>query len=138
MAGRLIVYLLDTNIWLERFLEQDRADVVRRFLDAIPPEELFLTDFSFHSIGLILTRLKRFDILLRFVEDIFLEAGVTLIHLPPDDTPQILHVLQSSRLDFDDAYQYVAAEKHNLTLISFDTDFDHTQRGRMTPDALLR
>ena len=37
------MYLVDTNIWLERLLEQDRADVVRRFLDAIPPEHLFLT-----------------------------------------------------------------------------------------------
>lgn len=32
-------------------------------------------------------------------------------------------------LDFDDAYQYVAAQKTNLSLISFDTDFDHTERG---------
>jgi len=36
-------------------------------------------------------------------------------------------------LDFDDAYQYTAAEKYNLTLLSFDTDFDRTARGRKTP-----
>jgi hypothetical protein len=36
-------------------------------------------------------------------------------------------------LDFDDAYQYTAAEKHNLILLSFDTDFDRTSRGRKTP-----
>ena len=42
------------------------------------------------------------------------------------------------RLDFDDAYQYVAAEKYGLTLVSFDADFDRTKPGRKTPDEVLR
>jgi predicted nucleic acid-binding protein len=42
------------------------------------------------------------------------------------------------RLDFDDAYQYVAAEKYGLTLVSFDADFDQTKLGRKTPDDVLR
>nr|HID14904.1 PIN domain-containing protein [Anaerolineae bacterium] len=41
------------------------------------------------------------------------------------------------RLDFDDAYQYVAAEEYGLTLVSFDTDFDRTERGRKTPAQVL-
>lgn len=41
-------------------------------------------------------------------------------------------------LDFDDAYQYVAAEKYTLTLISFDTDFDRTERGKKTPGEIKR
>lgn len=40
-------------------------------------------------------------------------------------------------LDFDDAYQYAVAEKHNLTLVSFDKDFDRTERGRKTPAEIL-
>ncbi|MDH7486504.1 MAG: hypothetical protein QHJ81_09555 [Anaerolineae bacterium] len=28
---------------------------------------------------------------------------------------------------------YVAAEKYKLTLVSFDSDFDRTERGRRTP-----
>jgi predicted nucleic acid-binding protein len=36
-------------------------------------------------------------------------------------------------LDFDDAYQYLAAVKYDLTLVSFDSDFDRTERGRRTP-----
>ena len=36
-------------------------------------------------------------------------------------------------LDFDDAYQYVAAEKNDLTIVSFDKDFDRTERGRVPP-----
>ncbi|MFZ8805855.1 MAG: PIN domain-containing protein [Candidatus Calescibacterium sp.] len=40
-------------------------------------------------------------------------------------------------LDFDDAYQYVVAEKYNLTIISFDSDFDRTELGRKTPREIL-
>jgi hypothetical protein len=36
-------------------------------------------------------------------------------------------------VDTNIAYQYTAAEKYNLTLLSFDTDFDRTARGRKTP-----
>ena len=41
--------------------------------------------------------------------------------------------LEQSHLDFDDAYQYAAAEKYNLALISFDGDFDRPERGRKAP-----
>jgi len=33
-------------------------------------------------------------------------------------------------LDFDDAYQYALAVKYDLTIVSFDSDFDRTTRGR--------
>jgi len=42
-----------------------------------------------------------------------------------------------SRLDFDDAYQYVTAEKFNLTIVSYDIDFDKTELGRKTPKEIL-
>jgi len=40
-------------------------------------------------------------------------------------------------LDFDDAYQYAAAEKYILTLVSYDRDFDGTELGRTTPAKVL-
>lgn len=45
--------------------------------------------------------------------------------------------MQQYRLDFDDAYQYTVAEKHDLTIVSFDHDFDRTPRGRRTPADIL-
>jgi len=36
-------------------------------------------------------------------------------------------------LDFDDAYQYVAADANNLKLVSLDHDFDRIPAGRMHP-----
>jgi predicted nucleic acid-binding protein len=57
--------------------------------------------------------------------------------LEPDDLRRLLGVRRRYNLDFDDAYQYVAAEKHDLTLVSFDADFDRTELGRKTPAQIL-
>jgi hypothetical protein len=53
------MYLVDTNIWLERLLEQERSEEVRQFLERISTDHLLITDFSFHSIGVIFHRLKQ-------------------------------------------------------------------------------
>ena len=45
--------------------------------------------------------------------------------------------MQGFGLDFDDAYQYTATEKYGLTIVSFDSDFDRTERGRRTPGEML-
>jgi predicted nucleic acid-binding protein len=130
------VYLIDTNIWLERFLDQARGEEVKHFLDRVPPERLFITDFAFHSIGVVLSKLNRKDALLRFVQDAFIEGAVSLIHLDPEDIQVVVRMMEQFNLDFDDAYQYSAAEKYNLTTISFDSDFDRTPQGRKTPSEI--
>jgi predicted nucleic acid-binding protein len=132
------MYLVDTNVWLERFLGQTRADEVRLFLDTTFSEQLFMTDFAFHSIAVILTRLDRKEALLRFVQDAFVDGAAGLVRLEVEDTEEILRVMERFHLDFDDAYQYLAAEKYDLTLVSFDSDFDHTERGRKAPSEVSR
>jgi len=52
------MYLVDTNVWLERILAQEREEEVGRFLSHVPSEFLHLTDFSFHSVSISLTRHK--------------------------------------------------------------------------------
>jgi hypothetical protein len=132
------MFLVDTNVWLERLLDQDRSAEVGDFLDRLPSEYLFMTDFALHSIGVVLTRLNQPETLSRFVQDTFVDGAVVLIHLQPEDTEYILQTIQAFNLDFDDAYQYVSAEKYNLTLISFDSDFDHTVRGKKTPGEVMQ
>jgi len=132
------MYLIDTNVWLERLLDQVRSEEVSHFLDHTPSERLFITDFAFHSIGVVMSRLNQVEALLRFVKDAFIDGAVGLIHLEPGDTERLVRAIEQFDLDFDDAYQYVAAEKHNLALVSFDSDFDHTERGRKTPAGVLQ
>jgi len=134
----LNLYLVDTNVWIERLLEQERSLEVKNFLDNIPSKNLFMTDFAFHSIAIILLKLDKAEELVKFVNDAFIEASVSLVHLEAGDIQDIISVVKKFNLDFDDAYQYVAAEKYNLILVSFDSDFDGTDIGRKTPSEILK
>ena len=132
------MYLVDTNVWLERLLNQDKSDEVGQFLKQVSARYLSVTDFTFHSICVVLTRLGRSDVLLDFVQDVFAESAVNLVSLKPEQTVAVIDEIKKYKLDFDDAYQYVAAEENGLTLISFDTDFDRTDKGKKTPAEVLR
>lgn len=131
------MYLVDTNIWLERLLGQSKSDEVGRFLGQIPSDQLFISDFAFHSICVILTRLKAKAILLDFVQDVFVNGSVTLISVKPEETHKLTDAMDKYSLDFDDAYQYVAAELNGLVIVSFDRDLDKTAKGRKTPEEIL-
>ena len=48
-----MTYLVDTNIFLEILLSQERKDDCKSFLDE-NVGSLFISDFSLHSIGVIL------------------------------------------------------------------------------------
>jgi hypothetical protein len=130
------MYLVDTNIWLERLLDQAHAEEVGRFLAKTPPAQMFLTDFAFHSLGVVLSRFQRPEVFLRFVKDVLEDAAVGLVRLEPRDMVSVAGASAKYRLDFDDAYQYAAARKHGLTIVSLDADFDRTDLGRKAPGAL--
>jgi predicted nucleic acid-binding protein len=131
------LYLVDTNVWLERLLDQARSEEVGQFLDRTAPEHLFITDFAFHSIAVVLIRLNRREALLRFVKDAFIDGAIGLLRLEPEDMERVVRVIERFNLDFDDAYHYATAEKLGLDLISFDSDFNRTERGRKSPGETL-
>lgn len=131
------MYLLDTNIWLERLLGQEQAKIVGDLLDQLPTEEICMTDFTMHSIGVICSRLKQGAVFAKFVQDVLIDGGVLVVSLPPAAMQRVEVVMNSYDLDFDDAYQYVAAEREQATVVSFDKDFDKTTRGRQTPGQVL-
>ena len=83
------MYLVDTNVWIERLLDQERAEEVKRFLDSVSSDQLSITDFSFHSIGVILSRLNRHEGLLRFVQDTLIKMERYVYFA---SVPQILSV----------------------------------------------
>jgi len=56
------MFLLDTNIWLERLLDRRHSHTVGKMLDETPTNELSLTDFSLYTIGLILCSMKKEEI----------------------------------------------------------------------------
>jgi hypothetical protein len=131
------LYLLDTNIFLELLLNQKESGSVRALLSTKNPEELGISDLAFHSIGIILYQKNAQHLFSDFIEDLFGDGGIIVFALGSDDMKRLEHVSLSFRLDFDDAYQYVVAEKFDLALVSFDADFDRTDRKRPTPADIL-
>ena len=134
---RGLVYLLDTNIWLERLLGQAQAMIVSDLLDTLTTDEICMTDFTLHSIGVICNRLKQPAVFTKFVQDVLIDGGVWVVSVPPEAMLRVATSINSFNLDFDDAYQYVAAEREQATIISFDKDFDKTPQGRQTPEQVL-
>jgi len=69
------VYLLDTNIWPERLLAQAQSEVVGQLLDAVTTDQLLMSDFTLHSIGVILGRLEEGAVFTQFVQDVLVDGG---------------------------------------------------------------
>jgi len=100
--------------------------------------EFFITDYSLHSIGLLLFRKKRHEAFRAFVEDVLLNGGIGLLSLYSDDMEAVVSAYQKYDLDFDDAYQYAVAARYDLVLVSFDSDFQWTDKGHKTPSEILK
>jgi predicted nucleic acid-binding protein len=132
------MYLLDTNIFLEFLLNQEKADDVQRLLLEVPPEHLHLSEFTLDSIGVILFRRDMHAVFLKAIDDLILVGGLQLMRLCPDDLQKLIQAAREFGLDYDDAYQYALAEKYNLILVSLDSDFDRTKRGRAVSAEILQ
>ena len=126
------MYLLDTNIILELLLDQENADEVEQFLRNISPQSLHLSEFSLYSLGVILIRRNMHNLFVQSIDDLLITGGIRQVRLELEDIPNLVNISQRFNLDFDDAYQYVAAEKYDLIIVSFDRDFDRTERGKRT------
>lgn len=74
-----MTFLVDTNVFLEILLSQDKKEHCKMFLDD-NIGILNITDFSFHSIGVILFRYAKEDIFQKFIEDVI--PNIQLISLP--------------------------------------------------------
>ncbi|NWF92174.1 MAG: type II toxin-antitoxin system VapC family toxin [Syntrophaceae bacterium] len=128
--------LIDTNIFLEVLLGQTNEREVRSLLEKIGEHQFFLSDYSLHSIGLLLFRRNQHEIFGQFLREMISNA-VIIVSLSLNEIGSIIEVAKRFNLDFDDAYQYLAAEIYGLTLISFDSDFDRTERGRKLPSQIM-
>jgi uncharacterized protein len=120
MDGRR--YLIDTNVFIEILLEQvKKADCQKFIYDNFA--EITISQFSLHSIALICYRKKSFDLFNIFLNDIV--AHIPLITL---SIPELLSIRNFiTILDYDDAYQLITAQTHQLEITTLDTDFKKVQ-----------
>lgn len=114
------MFLTDTNIFLEILLKQAKSEVWKEFLEA-NNQELAITDFSLHSIGVILFKKNHEDLFLKLISDTL--TKVRLISLPEDGYDQVVRNREKFGLDFDDSYQFSVCKNYGYTLVTFDQDF---------------
>jgi hypothetical protein len=130
--------LVDTNIFLEMLLDQEKAAEAASLLDNEGGHTLFISDFTIHSIGLLLFRHKRQEAFSHFINDVLFVSGLTPVSLGLEEMPFVVASSRNYRLDFDDAYQYALSARMGLTVVSYDGDFDRTDRTRKTPAGILK
>ena len=69
------------------------------------------------------------------MKDVIIKTGITVIRLDPEEVLALAEVSKRFHLDFDDAYQYAVAQKYGLQIMSFDADFDRTEKGCKIPES---
>lgn len=114
------MYLVDTNIFLEILLKQAKSQKCKDFLDQ-NVSDLSITDFSLHSIGVILFKQNEDDLFLKFLNDTL--PKVNLTSLPKEQYKEVLANRKKQKLDFDDAYQYSVCKYYGFKLATMDQDF---------------
>lgn len=112
------MYLVDTNIFLEILLAQEKSRECKNFLSN-NATCLYLTDFSLHSIGVILFRYNKKDVFQDFYNDI--SPIIPIITLR--EYGLILDISSKFNLDFDDSYQCSVAKENEMTIVTMDKDF---------------
>ena len=113
-------FLFDTNIFLEVLLGQEKKESCKKLLTEFKGK-IFLSEFSVHSIGVILFKQKKLKFFDDFISDIANNGEI--ITLPLKRYPQISIISQKYQLDFDDSMQTAVAIEHNLGIITIDSDF---------------
>jgi predicted nucleic acid-binding protein len=134
---RLMKYLLDTNIIIEGLLGGKKGEDVKNLFKKVDIFLMAITDLSLHSIGIILFRFKKKDLFFSFIKDTIYN-GMAVLSLEIENFKKLYFFSEKFNIDFEDAYQYAIADKYNLTIISFDKDFDRTERKRLQPVDILK
>ena len=122
------MFLVDTNILLEILLKQDKRKKCRKFLDD-NIGNIHITDFSLHSIGIILFKYNKEDSFKKFVGDFMPNARI--LSLPPELYGDIVDIRKNLNLDFDDSYQYRIAKYYELKVVTMDKDFEKVKDGNI-------
>ncbi len=114
------MYLVDTNIFLEILLKQDKSELCKSFLEK-NIGLLNLSDFTLHSIGVILFKQNEDELFLKFISDTLPKAN--LLTLPKEKYEEIPKIKNEFNLDFDDSYQYNMCKHFDLKFVTMDQDF---------------
>jgi hypothetical protein len=119
------MHLIDTNIFLELLLDQDKKQKAQGILSRMESGELnvIISGFTLHSIEFILCVKGKHTILKEFIQALNQFPNLSVYHTSLEEDLEILEIVDRTSLDFDDANQYYIAKKFNAEIITFDRDF---------------
>ncbi len=130
---------IDSNIFLELFLGQNKADECQNFLEKVNKGEILCTvsDFNIDNILLILSREVNTELLEKALESIISYSGLSIYSLTVEDRMKAISHMQKHKLDFEDALTFQAVlSSGNTEIISFDKHFDNLLINRIEPKSL--
>ncbi len=120
------MYFVDTNVFLEWFLDRKNAKDCELFFAKIVSGKIIAvcSRFSIYSILIHITNRKNFEQAKKFLEFINSNENILVVSTGVSDDLKILELVEKYGLDFDDALQYyVATESNCEAIITFDADF---------------
>jgi predicted nucleic acid-binding protein len=132
--------LIDSNILIEVGRKQRCMKECRDLIDAISQEiiteEVYITRFALSAFQAIAT-----DADPKFVREILLlihQDKIKIFNQSIEDDIMTLSVIKTLGLDFDDATQFIAANKLMTYLVTYDKDFKDTGLQIKTPKEILK
>ena len=117
-------YLVDTNIFLEILLDQSGRKTCEAFLQG-EKSAAWISDFTLHSIGVLLFRQKRPELFDQFAADTL--PHFTILSLSEAGYSELTETNTRYALDFDDAYQFSVARENKLAIATQDKDFQRVR-----------
>ena len=132
--------LIDTNIILEIAFNQAKAEECKKLLNAIDQrafeKDVYITRFALSAIEAMSGKQPP-SFLREFLLLIF-EEKIKIFNLKIEDDLMVNSIHSDLDLDFDDAVQYVAANRLATCLITFDKDLKNKGLEVKTPAEVLK
>lgn len=130
------MYLIDTNIFLEVMLSQAKSPVCEAFLEQVRAgrKRGFVTDFSIHSIMIIMEHHGKKEKLKDFLRSLPAYDGLTIYNTGLSDKVAAIDLSVKTGLDIEDSIQYSAALALDVDgIMSLDKHFDGLDIKRIEP-----
>jgi len=130
------MYLVDTNIFLEVLLSRGKKEECKKILRTLRDgrKSAIVTDFSIHSIIVIMDSLGRLEALKTFLLSLLAYKGLHIYNTTITDEVKAIEITNKQKLSMDDAIQYASALSTNAeAIISLDRHFDNLKIPRIEP-----
>jgi len=122
------VYFVDSNIFLELALDQERADDCEFFLNKVRKGvvKAVITCFHIDSIIIVMENYGKKPKTLRiFISSLYGYKGLRIYYLSLLDRILATKYMEEYGLDFDDALAYAVMRKLGISkIVSYDKHFD--------------